>query len=62
MTVIDGAQQARVTALACSTPPQGRTRWTLRLLADKAVALGYCEQLSHTQARRILKKMLSSHI
>ncbi len=55
--VINGAQRAKVTALACSTPPQGRTRWTLRLLADKAVELGYCDQLSHTQARRILKKM-----
>ena|SRR5215471_17992156 len=55
--VIDGAQRAKVTALACSTPPPGRARWTLRLLADKAVELGYCDQLSHTQARRILKKM-----
>jgi transposase len=59
--VIDGRQRAKVTALACSTPPTGRARWTLRLLADKAVELGYCEQLSHTHARRILKKMLSSH-
>jgi len=59
---IDGRQRAKVTALACSTPPPGRARWTLRLLADKAVELGYCEQLSHTQARRILKKMLSSRI
>lgn len=54
--VIDGGQRAKVPALACSTPPQGRARWTLRLLADKAVALGYCEQLSQTHARRILKK------
>jgi transposase len=54
--VIDGQQRAKVTALACSTPPPGHARWTLRLLADKAVELGYCDQLSHTQARRILKK------
>lgn len=54
--VIDGKQRAKVTALACSTPPQGHARWTLRLLADKAVELGHCEKLSHTQARRILKK------
>jgi putative transposase len=54
--VIDGQQRAKVTALACSTPPQGHVRWTLRLLADKAVELGHCEQLSHTHARRILKK------
>lgn len=59
--VIDGGQRAKVTALACRTPPMGRARWTLRLLADKAVELEYCAQLSHTQARRILKKTLSSH-
>jgi putative transposase len=53
---IDGKQRARITALACSTPPQGRARWSLRLLADKAVELGYCTELSHTHARQILKK------
>jgi transposase len=53
---IDGKQRAKITALACSTPPEGRARWTLRLLADKAVELGYCQHLSHTQARKILKK------
>ena len=53
---IDGRQRAKVTALACSTPPEGRARWTLRLLADKAVELGLCERLSHTKARTILKK------
>lgn len=53
---IDGRQHAKVTALACSTPPEGRARWTLRLLADKAVELGLCERLSHTKARAILKK------
>lgn len=53
---IDGKQRAKITALACSTPPEGRARWTLRLLADKAVELGYSESLSHTKARQILKK------
>ena len=53
---IDGNSRAHVTALACSTPPAGHARWTLRLLADKAVELGYCEHLSHTEARSILKK------
>ena len=53
---IDGTQRAKVTALACSNPPVGHSRWTLRLLADKAVELNYCEHLSHTQAREILKK------
>jgi len=57
---IDGQQRAKITALACSTPPQGRARWTLRLLADKVVELGYCESLSHTTARKILKKTNSS--
>jgi putative transposase len=53
---IDGAQRAKITALACSTPPAGHARWTLRLLADKIVELAYCEQISHTQVRQILKK------
>ena len=57
---IDGRSRAQITALACTTPPAGRARWTLRLLADKAVELGYCESLSHTQARTILKKTRSS--
>lgn len=54
--LIDGKQRAQLTALACSTPPAGRARWTLRLLADKAVELGLCERLSHTKVRSILKK------
>jgi len=53
---IDGAQRAKLTALACSTPPEGRARWTLRLLADRAVALGYCERLSHNAVKEVLKK------
>lgn len=57
---IDGTQRAQVTALACSTPPEGRARWTLRLLADKAVELGFCSSLSHTQTRKILKKTNSN--
>ncbi len=60
--VIDGKQRAKVTALACSTPPEGHARWTLRLLADKVVELGHCENLSHSQARRLLKKTNSSRI
>jgi transposase len=53
---IDGAQRAKITALACSTPPEGRARWSLRLLADKAVELGYCERLSHHAVKEVLKK------
>jgi putative transposase len=59
---IDGKQRACLTALACSTPPEGRARWTLRLLADQAVELGYCTSLSHTHARQILKKTNSNRI
>lgn len=54
---IDGTQQAKLTALACSQAPDGRSQWSLRLLADKAVELACCEHLSHNQARLILKKM-----
>ena len=53
---LSGSQRAKITALACSTPPEGRARWTLRLLADKAVELGHLKRLSHTAARKILKK------
>ena len=53
---IDGKQRAKITALACSTPPEGYARWSLRLLADKAVELGYCEHISHTEVGDVLKK------
>lgn len=53
---IDGKQRAKITALACSTPPEGYAQWSLRLLADKAVELGYCEHLSHTEVGEVLKK------
>ena len=59
---IDGEQRAKITALACSTPPDGHAEWSLRLLADKAVELDFCEQISHTHVRTILKKTSSSHI
>ena len=53
---ITGDQRAKITALACSQPPEGYARWHLRLLADKAVELGYCEEISHTEVASILKK------
>jgi transposase len=53
---IDGEQRAKITALACSEPPEGYARWSLRLLADKAVELGYFEHISHTEVADILKK------
>jgi len=57
---IEGQQRAQITALACSTAPQGHARWSLRLLADKAVELGTIESISHDGVRTILKKTLSS--
>ena len=57
---LDGAGEARLTALACSAPPDGRKRWTLGLLADRMVALGHAEQLSYETVRRVLKKVRPS--
>jgi transposase len=53
---IDGEQRAKITALACSQPPEGYAQWSLRLLADKIVELEYCEHISHTEVADILKK------
>ena len=53
---IDGTQRARITALACSAPPEGYARWSLRLLADKAVELQLCDAVSHNAVKEILKK------
>lgn len=52
----DGAFKARLIALACSPVPPGRRRWTVRLLAEKAVELGYASQVSRMTVHRILKK------
>lgn len=59
---IIGEQRAKITALACSKPPEGHSRWSLRLLADKVVELGYCDSISHTEVGKILKKTNSSLI
>lgn len=53
---LDGEQEAHLIALLCSQPPEGRGRWTLRLLADKMVELAYVESLSHETVRQVLKK------
>jgi transposase len=52
----DGAFEARLIAIACSDAPEGRTRWTVRLLADKAVELNIAESVSTMTVQRILKK------
>ena len=53
---LDGAGEARLIALTCSTPPPGRTRWTLRLLADELVRLEVVEAISHETVRRTLEQ------
>ena len=57
---LDGKAEARLIALACSTPPAGRVRWTLRLLADKLVELEIVDTVSTETVRRVLKKTNSS--
>jgi len=57
---LDGSQEAHLVALVCGEPPQGRARWTLRLLADRLVALEIAESVSYQTVRRTLKKMNSS--
>ena len=57
-----GKDKAKITALACSTPPEGRSRWTLRLLADQAVELNIVETISYDTVAAILKKTNSSRI
>ena len=53
---VDGDLEAHLVALSCSEPPEGFASWSLRLLADKAVELGYVEDISHETVRRTLKK------
>ncbi|MEX0795798.1 MAG: helix-turn-helix domain-containing protein [Acidimicrobiia bacterium] len=54
--IFDGAFEARVIALACSEPPEGRRRWTVRLLAEKAVEIELAPSVSHMTVQRVLKK------
>ncbi len=53
---VDGEVEAHLIALACSTPPEGYERWTLRLLANELVALEVVESISHVTVREVLKK------
>lgn len=54
--VFGGEFEARLIALACTDPPEGRQRWTVRLLAEKAVELDLTESVSHMTVQRVLKK------
>jgi hypothetical protein len=53
---LDGDAEAHLLALACSSPPEGRSRWTLRLLARQMVELAHVDRLSHEAVRQTLKK------
>ena len=57
---VTGDVEAHIIALACGDPPKGYAKWTLRLLADRSVKLGYVESISHTQVGRILKKRVQA--
>jgi len=54
--LLDGKKEAQLIALACGAPPEGRTRWTLHLLADRLVELEVVESISHETVRQTLKK------
>jgi transposase len=53
---VDGEQEAHLISLACSEAPEGRVRWTLRLLAEKMVELEYIDEISYETVRKVLKK------
>lgn len=53
---VTGEVETHIVALACSKPPEGYSKWTLRLLADKTVQLGYIDSISHVTISTILKK------
>ena len=53
---LDGESEAQIIALACSKPPKGYSRWTIRLLASKAVELQFVDELSYSTVNRLLKK------
>ena len=57
---LDGAQEARLLAVACGAPPAGRKRWTLRLLADRLVALEVVDAVSHETVRQVLQQTNAS--
>ena len=59
---LDGEAEARLIALACSPPPEGQARWTLRMLAERMVVLGHVETVSHETVRTTLQQTNSNHI
>jgi len=57
---VTGEIEAKLIVLACSQPPAGYARWTLRLLADRVIELGYLDYISHVTVGEVLKKTNSS--
>ena len=57
---VDGDLEAKIVATSCSSPPEGFSRWSLRLLADKVVELEYVDSISYETIRRILKKRIKT--
>lgn len=57
---VDGDLEAHLIALSCSKPPDGFSRWSLRLLADRAIELEYIDNISHETVRRLLKKRVKT--
>jgi hypothetical protein len=57
---VDGDIEAHIIALSCSEPPEGFSRWSLRMLADKAVELNYIDSISHERVRTLLKKRVKT--
>ena len=57
---VDGDVEAKLVSIACSEPPKGFAKWSLRLLADKMVELQYVENISHETVRTVLKKRIKT--
>ena len=57
---LDGAVQARLTAIACSTPPEGHSGWTLQMIRDKAIELRLVDSVSTEGVRKVLKKRIAA--
>jgi transposase len=58
---LSATQEADLIAVACTSAPQGHTRWTLRLLAEKVVEMGFVNSISHETVRQVLKKANANH-
>ena len=57
---LDQATEDQIIVLSCSDAPKGYSQWSLRLLADKMIELGHCDEISHSQVAKVLKKRKSN--